>query len=323
MILAADSLTPWRRSAPSAWTCLELTLVSNEMLRQWSGYSLKGLLALTTHGFFSITDKLGNRFVLRVSKDLSQRQVKCEATVLEGLSCRGILVPTPVRNDFGNLLGEVRISGISYTGLLMTYLEGARFNHAVHWVPQVQRAIGSIIGQIQAELDKFRHLTPSNWLDRDLIINASNLLFFNDEPILNLLSELVQKATCIVDDQGVLIHGDAHPWNFRFRRDQLGVFDFDNCYIFVGLHDLAVPLQISLDTSFLNGNPKELILSWLDGYSTWRPVPDFYREILEILVGLLRIFRYLSLCRRKRIGFKIKGLSVARNIALKGASLRT
>lgn len=75
-----------------------------------------------------------------------------------------------------------------------------------------------------------------------------------------------------------VIHADLHPWNVKWHRHTLAIFDFDDCGRGVPLQDLAISAY------YLRRSPV-LEEAVMEGYVDVRPMPEHTAEQFEALVA--------------------------------------
>lgn len=228
------------------------------------------------------------------------------------LSNHGVNVAAPIRSLEGNL--------VSRTDYGDSYFITTAFAKAAGGKPHFQtymedknliQKLGRVTGKIHALSKKYKISKGSarryDWKENNYLIKFTKYVPVSHELVIEKTKKFLQGLLLLPRDPNSygLIHGDIHHNNFHVHKDELILFDFDECEYNWFVADIANPLFYATPLPsdgreqryrtakrfydyFLEGYSKENVLDeyWL------RRIPLFLR-LREILV-LSGAFRSLD-----------------------------
>lgn len=253
--------------------------------------------------------------ILRIahSSHRSFRLTEAELDWVLYLSNHGVNVAAPIRSSEGDL-----VSRIDYGD---SYFITTAFDKAAGGKPDFQtymedknliQALGRMTGKIHALSKKYvvsrESARRSDWKENNYLTKFAKYVPAPYEQVIEKTKQFLQGLLLLPKDHGSygLIHGDIHLNNFHVHRDELILFDFDECEYSWFAADIANALFYATPLPsggreqrnrvakrffdyFMEGYSKENVLDgiWL------KRIPLFLR-LREILV-LSGAFRSLDL----------------------------
>lgn len=243
-------------------------------------------LRLLQHDFnttFRLDAADGSKFAVRI--DLNRRKpvsaLDSEMAWLAAIDRdTDVRVPVPLATRGGALHVPVDVDGLDATlhMAVMSWLPGRDLD-----VPTVPAM--SELGRQTAQL----HEHAASWQVppgiefpsiEEVLMDSPDRLRTGHELISADQQALIERAfehieprygAMIAAGERMPIHGDLHPWNVKWLRGRMSIFDFDDAGIGVPAQDLAI------STYYLSNDPG-LREALLDGYQSRAPLPPFTDE---------------------------------------------
>lgn len=232
----------------------------------------------------------GRRFALRISLNSprNRAEVEAEALWINALDeDTTVVVPRVVPTLDGRLCSTVRVVGIDrdLPVMVFSWLTGrnlgagatlqqigelgramARLHqHAAQWNPPAGSAVRSLNRPFMDSPNRIEAIEPVATPVQQQVIREAY-----DEAAGRLATRLAGPT--------MLIHADLHPWNVRWSRHGLSVFDFNDFGYGVALQDLAIA------AFYLRGDSrKEQQL--LQGYESVQSLPGFTTAEFEAMLA--------------------------------------
>ncbi|MEL6889982.1 MAG: phosphotransferase [Actinomycetota bacterium] len=262
-------------------------------------YALAGArLDLVVHDFnatYRVTTSDGERFALRINLN-SQHPVDGVLAEAEWVARLAddpeLLVPAPARTVDGRLATIVDVEDLDrqVPAVVYRWLDGPNLGSRVR--PRHAFEIGRTAARLHAHgaslprsvtghrlcFDHYLMDSPDrlgtldvDWLDddlRDTLHRARTRLEPLVEPVLSTPPGM--------------IHGDLHPWNVKWYRGRLAVFDFDDCGLASPMFELAISSYYlrahpGADQALRDGYRSIAPLDWVDAAA--------FDEVFEALVA--------------------------------------
>lgn len=246
-------------------------------------------LRLLMHDFnttFRLDTTDGAKFAVRI--DLNRRKpvaaLDAEMAWLAAIDRdTDVVAPTPLATGDGRLYVPVEVDGVDgrLHMTVMSWLPGKDLDvptvpatrelgrqmallheHAAGWAVPTGVAFPEIDSVMMDSPDRLR-------TGREDITEEQRRLFVR-------VFDRVEPAFDAMISAGVRmpIHADLHPWNVKWSRGKMSVFDFDDAGLGVAAQDLAI------STFYLPDDERrdELRAALFDGYRTVRELPPFTDE---------------------------------------------
>lgn len=194
-------------------------------------------------------------------------QVQAEVDWLLALRSDGIPVAAPLPSRDGAWLvseGEPPRIAVAYARTPGRHLAPDE------WTPELVRAHGRLLGQLQAHARSWTPPGPrrARWLDHRPLERAPEAL--PDDG--SFLAAVAEVSACVAErvPQGAgdlgLIHADLHAWNVLVDEDgSLTAIDFDDAVIGPYLYDLVIPLYYAVNMC-RDRDPGEAAEAFLEPY---------------------------------------------------------
>lgn len=251
-------------------------------------------LRLLNHGFnttFRVDTTDGRRFALRLNVNSRRRpgQLAAEMAWLSALARdTDLRVPTPQPTLSGELLTRVHSPdlGRDLPGALFSWLPGRDLGEAA--TPAQMREVGRAAAALHAHardwaLPAGAELTV---IDQPLM-DSPNHLAADHEGLTPERREVIDEALRRVSgtlrrlyagEAPRVLHADLHPWNLRWARGTLSVFDFDDSALGLPVQDLTIAAY------YLRPN-QALEEALFAGYAEVLPPPACAQEDYEALLA--------------------------------------
>ncbi len=211
----------------------------------------------------------------------TKNQIEAELDFVAFLRRGGISAMLPIPSVAGRLIEEINFAESSLFACVFEEAEGERFRYdSAKSNKEHFKLRGKTIGQIHA-LSKtyipFDNLRRFAWDEDKLLLKADKFLPKSEKVIwreLDVQRERLKDYPKSAETFG-LIHGDFGETNYRYQKDKLNIFDFDDCCYHWFVYDIAV-------TIYPHGWRKEglHLLDWLlEGYSENMPLKLTLEEI--------------------------------------------
>lgn len=240
------------------------------VIKLWGGVtgSLQHIAKSTNH-IYSFSESGKTRYLrLTSSCDRAMEQIEAELDFIAHLHRGGVSVMLPVPSTAGRFIEEIPFANNLLFGCVFEEAEGegfrydsAKFNKE-HFILR-GRTLGQIhvLSKAYVPSGRFRRFA---WNEDKLLLEVDEYLPKSERVVWRAYSELRERLQDYPKSEQNygLIHGDFGETNYRYRDDQLNIFDFDDCCYHWFVYDLAI-------TIYPHGWRKEglQLLDWLlDGY---------------------------------------------------------
>lgn len=251
-------------------------------------------LRLLNHGFnttFRVDTADGQRFALRlnVNSRRSPAQIGAEMAWLAALAQDTELrVPTPQRTASGDLLASAHSADLSrdLPAALFSWLSGRDLGEQA--TPTQLREVGRAAAALHAHargwtLPPGTHL---NLLDDPLMDSPDNLSGDHEgltSDRREVIGEVLRRVRAVLAalyarSTPHALHADLHPWNLRWARGKLAVFDFDDSGIGLPVQDFAI-------AAYYLRPKRDLEDALFAGYAQTAPLPAFTSQEYETLIA--------------------------------------
>jgi Ser/Thr protein kinase RdoA (MazF antagonist) len=192
--------------------------------------------------------KNGSREILRLSlaENRTESQILSECEWIKQLANFGCNVCRPVEYK-DVIVNRVVLEGNEYLATFWEFANGNRIEHA-HLSPRLYKNIGKAMGRFHKATIKLntQKYDRSIWSESDFYNNQMNqYLSHEDSTIKSIAHELITKMSLhrITSENYGLIHADFHFGNFYVNKNDLSIFDFDNCEYGYFVNDIATALH--------------------------------------------------------------------------------
>lgn len=243
---------------------------------------------------FKILDQDQNSYALRINVNSKRSKANglAEISFIQHLQAEtDINVPTPIANLSGSYLTEYLYSPDSEKMLCVLYkwLAGEEVGDNPSELQLI--SLGQAMAKMHIATESFELPDGANlpifqdplWQTINQFSSDNDLL---DSETLNLIEQTFKKIQTITNqlystNKVQVIHADLHGWNLMWHKNEIAIFDFDDCGFGLALQDLAVALYY-LDTH----KQREALVS---GYNQIKPLPPFSELELETLLMQRRL----------------------------------
>ena len=251
-----------------------------------------------------VIQKEKQKYILRVNRPNYHTKEEIEAEINWLLTLHEestIEVPLPIKADNHTFVNTIEVNNTTYHSSLFTFIDGKApdENKEEDLVDQFE-TIGKISATFHKYIienyDKYRNYKRMTW-DYETILGENpkwgkwqDGLGFTPERVV-LFTRASKTIKRKLEQFGKdktrygLIHSDLRLANLLIDGEKIRVIDFDDCGFSWYLHDLASSL------SFIEHKPyvKDLIQSWLKGYTTVRSITEEEIEMIPTFVLMRRL----------------------------------
>jgi Ser/Thr protein kinase RdoA (MazF antagonist) len=199
----------------------------------------------------------------------AMEQIEAELDFIAHLHRGGVSVMLPVSSAAGRFIEGIPLANDLLFGCVFEEAEGERFRYdPAKFNKEHFRLRGRTLGQIHAlskayvPSGRFRRFA---WDEDKSLLEVDEFLPKSEQVVWSAYRELRERLQDYPKSEQTygLIHGDFGETNYRYRGDQLDIFDFDDCCYHWFVYDLAIAI-------YPHGWRKEglQLLDWLlEGYS--------------------------------------------------------
>jgi Ser/Thr protein kinase RdoA (MazF antagonist) len=253
---------------------------------------------------FSFVESGKKRFIRLTSiYQRTKNQIEAELDFVAFLHRGGIGATLPLVSANARLIEEINFGEKTLFACVFAEAEGERFNYdSAKSIKEHFRLRGRTLGQIHAlsknyiPAGEFRRFA---WDEDKLLIEADKFLPQSEKIVWREYDKLKEQLQNYPKSNEIfgLIHGDFGETNYRYRDNQLNIFDFDDCCYHWFIYDIAV-------TIYPHGWRKEglQLLDWLlEGYSENM---RFNKSLADIVVFCQWRLLYMFLVYAKKWGFE-------------------
>jgi Ser/Thr protein kinase RdoA (MazF antagonist) len=242
---------------------------------------------------FLLTDRAGEKFVLKVANALESRAfLEAQNKVLEHLASRVDFCQSLVTDEIATVAGA---NGATHFVRAVRYLPGVPLAEVRPHSPELLRDVGRKLGQLRWGLSDFDHAAVHRDFHWDLA---------NGNRVIDEFATLIEDATlrdlvtqCRVEFRTGLrrsvIHGDANDYNVLVDPERLivtGLLDFGDMVYSYTVGDLAIAIAyVVLD----NEDPRAAADEVIKGCTSEFCLLD---EELDMLWPLVRLRLAMSVC---------------------------
>jgi Ser/Thr protein kinase RdoA (MazF antagonist) len=250
---------------------MDKTELANTAIKLWRGVtgSLQHI-GNSTNCIYSFIESGKTRYLrLTSSCDRAMEQIEAELDFIAYLHRGSVSAMLPVSSAAGQFIEEIPFADNLLFGCVFEEAEGERFRYdSAKLKKEHFRLRGRTLGQIHAlskayvPSGRFRRFA---WDEDKLLLEAGEFLPRSEKVVWRAYGELREQLQDFPKSRDTygLVHGDFGETNYRYRVDQLNIFDFDDCCYHWFVYDLAI-------TIYPHGWRKEglQLLDWLlEGYS--------------------------------------------------------
>ncbi|MEX1215989.1 phosphotransferase [Saccharospirillum sp.] len=223
-----------------------------------------------------------------------------ELDLLDHLCGAGIPVSPAKRRDNNELLGWTSTTSGDRAFALFTYAKGCVLNRRTT-TPERFFLLGKTTAEFHLAANDFQSKHSRYHLNRKYLVDEPlKIIAQQSDKALRTISEhevgaiektisSIQPIEELIDtvssldvsgDEYGIIHGDLHPGNVHFYKDQIALFDFDHCAYGWRAYELAV-------TDYMNEWQKTELLR---GYESVRPLSKGERDCITVFAKLRRLW---------------------------------
>ncbi|MDJ0767824.1 MAG: phosphotransferase [Ilumatobacter sp.] len=248
------------------------------------------LLAHECNTSFRVDTTDGRRFALRLgmAATSTSAQLQAETAWLTALARdTDVVVPVPLANSAGRLHTSAYCQSLDreLPVAVMSWLPGRDLDEPT---PAAMVALGRITAHLHDHAERWR-IPPGAGVPShaDVLVGEDDLLVAAhiDRPRadIDVVRSALRAAQDATDDAWSaggerILHGDLHPWNVKWLRGRMSVFDFDDVLTGVPVQDLAISAYYLDDDAALRD-------ALLAGYSEIRRLPAYEPEQFDALLA--------------------------------------
>lgn len=247
------------------------------------------------------------------SSHRSFRLTEAELNWVLYLSNHGVSVAAPIRSLEGDLVSRIDYGDAYFVTTAFDKAAGSKPKYQTYMEDKnLIQALGRMTGKIHALSKKYvvsrESAQRSDWKDNNYLTKFAKYVPAPYEQVIEKTKQFMQRLLLLPADLDCygLIHGDIHLNNFHVYKDELILFDFDECEYNWFAADIANPLFYATPLPSGGREQRNRIAErfyayFMEGYSKendldvhWlKKIPLFLR-LREILV-LSGAFRSLDL----------------------------
>ncbi|MFW5795017.1 MAG: phosphotransferase enzyme family protein [Bacillota bacterium] len=259
--------------------------------------------------FFS--EKSGKKIILRItdSNIRSLKQVEGEIEWIEYLVKHNIPLAKPLVSKAGNKIEVFKINNHNYFAVLFEYAKGKKLTYPEY--------LGNVLlyeqlGEVTAKLHKAsknynpkrikRHSYYENYYLNNIntfIPKEKIKIHKAAKELINNLKELEKNET----NYG-LIHGDINVGNFHYDKNQITLFDFDECQYSWYIEDIAIQLYYTIfvfgeqDKVERDQQAKLFMEHFLKGYNKILTIDKKWLDLMSLFLKIRELIVYVGIYKK-------------------------
>lgn len=250
-------------------------------------------LRLLNHDYnttFRVDTADHRRFALRLNMNERKTTANLDAEMawLHALDAdTDVVVPAPLTTRDGRLYTSVPCAAVGrdLPVAVMSWLPGRDLDEPT---PEALLELGRITAELHEHAEGWKLPRGAALPSHAGVLVGEPPCFDDDHPeldnearsIIHAALDAAQAATDLAFD-GLAphaLHADLHPWNVKWLRGRMSVFDFDDAVIGVPVQDLAISIYYLRDDEACRD-------ALLDGYAGVRSLPDGLDSAIEPLLA--------------------------------------
>ncbi len=255
---------------------------------------------------FLIETDLGEKFLLKISKEDNREQLDFQIQLLEHLSQKGLpfQISQTVLDKDGNALVDI---STDKTARLLHWIPGRLWATANPKTDKMRNSLGKVAGNLTMALKDFDHPAAHSELDWDLANSAWTNRYLNrfsgsQKEIIEYFQQRFSEIQEVYKKlPKSVIHNDLNDYNILVSSDfghptVVGIIDFGDAVFTQTINDLAVALAyVTMDLS----DPLTAALDVIEEYNTNYKFSEKELECLYILVGMRLVTTVVSASLKK------------------------
>jgi Ser/Thr protein kinase RdoA (MazF antagonist) len=204
-----------------------------------------------------------------------------ELAWMEFLHGRGIRLARPLASSIGNLFEEVEAEGRRFFVSVFRQAEGERLPDPDGFTPAVMESWGRTLGSLHAASREYPLAARPQWNQERNYRLIHNQLAGCESRLRDRFLALDAWLAALPREPGEygLVHADLHHGNFHVdSRNELTVFDFDDCQYQWLAYDIAIPffyILYSFHRKGVSRDWEEVFAPFAKGYASVHPLSDF------------------------------------------------
>jgi len=243
----------------------------------------------------------GGNYILRLSSYKNLEEQEEETDFINYLFQNGVNVANVMPSKNGSFVEKIEYNGQEFYAVLFSKALGHQIT-SKEWNNKLIEKYGKIIGKMHKLSKKYSspHIPPSikNWFDQEeynykkYIPECHQLILEKCDALFKAIKSLPRNK----DTYG-LIHSDIGQGNSFIDKDNLTIFDFQDCEYHYFVNDLAIMIYFGVEQSFngkdINTYSVDFINSLLKGYRSEIEIDSFWIEQIPLFLKLREILSFI------------------------------
>jgi Ser/Thr protein kinase RdoA (MazF antagonist) len=258
-------------------------------------------------------------FILRITeKDIEYlASYEGEVDFINYLAANKVSVSKAISSINNKVVEAIKSSNSCYIISVFEKADGHMpiINNTEEWNDILFYRWGQTMGKMHALSKKYKSknevMTRKQW-NEDIYFTGEQVISIEDKKVYNKWNKIINELNSLPRDKNVygLIHYDFHQYNFFVNKDNITVFDFDDCLYHWFICDIAIAFYHAVACMPISEPQKRINFAWyfiesfLKGYLKENVIDSFWVEKIPLFLEYRRVCSYIffiKMCDKKTI----------------------